>query len=422
MKTAVTLLAVAMSLPSLRAASPGPVSQVGAPLPPPGVRPPPPPATLPPPPNPPGRAVADAGRFSLPLPSLSVSEKADFDVGKAEFLAVETPEGGLGPVFNDVSCVACHFQGGAGGFSRVTVTRFGKLVNGVFDPLVEKGGSLLQKRATSKEFLETIPAEANVVALRLTTPLFGAGLLEAIPDAVILAQETRTKVDGVKGRAARILDPASGQTRVGRFGWKAQHATLDGFAADAYLNEMGVTNRLFPKENAPNGNALLLAKADQVLDPEDAPAEGKADFNLAADFMRLLAPVPPMRPSAQINAGSLVFAQVGCAACHVPVLKTGPSPIAALANREVFAYSDLLLHDMGRLGDGIEQPPAKGNEMRTAPLWGLRLRDRYLHDGRASTLDLAIQAHEGEAAVARERFRKLDAAKRTALLAFLNSL
>ncbi len=397
---------------------------VPAPAPVPAPVAPPPPAKLPPPPQPPGRVVADAGRFGVSLAGLNAAEVADFAAGKVEFLNVEDVAGGLGPIFNDVSCVACHFQGGAGGASNTLVTRFGRVTNGVFDPLVGLGGPLLQRRAIAPEYLEVVPREANVVARRMTTPLFGAGLLEAIPDAVISAYAAAAKPDGVRGRAAMVKDPVSGETRVGRFGWKAQHATLDGFAADAYLNEMGVTSRYFPEENAPNGNKALLAKADKVLDPEDALAVGaeKSDLNLAADFMRLLAAVPRLPSNASIASGEALFRDVGCVVCHVPSMTTGVSRIAALSNKPAAAYSDLLLHDMGRLGDGIAQPPATGKEMRTAPLWGIRLRNRYLHDGRAGTLDMAVLEHDGEAKAARDRYAKLPAAKRQALVAFLNSL
>jgi CxxC motif-containing protein (DUF1111 family) len=376
------------------------------------------------PPQPPGRAIAAAGPHGKALAGLNLTERAAFTAGLTEFLNTETPEGGLGPIFNDVSCVACHFQGGFGGGSRTLVTRFGRLTNGVFDPLTELGGPLLQVKAINPAFLETVPAAANVVARRLTTPVFGAGLIEAIPDAAISAGAALVKPDGVKGRVSMVKDVVSGTQRVGRFGWKAQVATLAAFSADAYLNEMGVTGRYFPEENAPNGNKELLASADKVLDPEDALAAGavKSDSDLAADFMRLLAPVPPLPGAAPTSSGAAVFREVGCAVCHVPSLKTGPSPIAAVANKSVGLYSDLLLHDMGKLGDGIEQGSATMSEMRTAPLWGLRLRDRYLHDGRASTLDMAILAHDGEARIARERYTKLTPAKRNALMAFLSSL
>ena len=445
MKTAASLLTLALVVPSaLLAVAAAPLAPAGPPPPPPpmgGLPPgpaplpplplgPKPPAPVPvvskpaPQPPPPGLAVAKGGKFGLPFSILTDSQKADFAAGKAEFLNIETVEGGLGPIFNDVSCVACHFEGGAGGASRTLVTRFGRLTNGVFDPLVELGGPLLQRRAIAPAYLEVVPREANVVARRITTPLFGAGLVEAIADSTISAYASVAKADGIKGRVALVTDPVSNASRVGRFGWKAQHASLDGFAADAYLNEMGITSRYFPNENAPNGNKALLAKADGVLDPEDALAAGaqKSDLNLAADYMRLLAPVPKLAPTVSSTKGEAVFAQVGCAVCHVPSMKTGSSPVAALANQPVNLYSDLLLHDMGRLGDGIVQSPATANEMRTAPLWGLRLRSLYLHDGRASTLDLAILAHDGEAKAVRDRYAKLPLASRQALVVFLNSL
>jgi len=424
MKTAASLLTLALSVPVSLAAA---VAAGVSPVPPPPPAKPVPASLLPvvaPEPPPPGLAVAKAGKFALPLAGLSSAQAAEFAAGKTEFLNVETVAGGLGPIFNDVSCVACHFEGGAGGASRTFVTRFGRVTNGVFDPLVELGGPLLQRRAIAPAYLEVVPREANVVARRITTPLFGAGLIEAIPDSVIASYASVVKPDGIKGRAASVIDPVTSASRVGRFGWKAQHATLDGFAADAYLNEMGVTSRYFPQENAPNGKRALLTVADKVLDPEDALAAGaeKSDLNLAADYMRLLAPVPRLAPTTVIKSGEAVFAQVGCAVCHVPSMKTGTSPVAALANQTVNLYSDLLLHDMGALGDGIVQAPATAREMRTSPLWGLRLRSLYLHDGRASTVELAIMAHDGEARAVRDRYAKLPAASRLALSAFLNSL
>lgn len=363
-------------------------------------------------------------RGSQMLLGLTPEQAADFQGGLEDFVKVETAETGLGPIFNDVSCVACHDAGGIGGAGRKTVVRFGRVSDGKFDPLTELGGSLLQKRAISPEFLERVPREANVMALRITTPLFGAGLLEAIDDATILENASAPKKDGVVGRAAMVKDPVTGQMRVGRFGWKAQHATLFGFAGDAYLNEVGITSRYFPVENAPNGNQALLEKADRYADPEDVvdPAVNKTDVEKVTDFMRYLAPAPRGPVSARSKAGAEVFAQVGCAQCHKPEMVTSLSAPVGLAGQKVGLYSDLLLHDMGLLGDGIEQPPAKMNEMRTAPLWGLRLRDRYLHDGRATTVDLAILAHDGEAKVIRDRYKALAAEKRQALLEFLKSL
>ena len=369
-------------------------------------------------------APGGAPQFGEPLAGLSTDELAAFTGGRDEFEAVETVAGGLGPIFNDSSCVACHSAGGTGGASNQKVTRFGRSVGGVFSPLDHLGGSLLQARAIDPAVQEHVPAEANVVAQRLATPLFGAGLIEAIPDAEIELNARRPQPDGVRGRALKITDVASGQPRIGRFGWKAQQATLLSFAGDAYLNEMGVTSRLFPTENAPNGNQTLLARYDKVPDVEDSvdPATGQSDIDHAAAFMRLLAPPPPVRATAASLAGGKLFEQARCSACHQPVMLTGPSPVRALAYQPVRLYSDLLLHDMGALGDGFEQDGAKAREMRTAPLWGLRVRPAFLHDGRALSVGQAILLHDGAAARSRDRFKALKPVEQLQLLAFLQTL
>jgi CxxC motif-containing protein (DUF1111 family) len=370
--------------------------------------------------NAPG-AIAQLGD---PLPGLSDAEFAAFTNGLDEFTAVEVPASGLGPIFNGASCVQCHNGPAPGGGSPRRVTRFGRLVDGRFDPLVERGGSLLQRFAIDPRARETIPPEANVIADRLSTPLFGAGLIEAIPDAAILANAARRKSDGISGRAALLTDVSTGAQRVGRFGWKAQQATLLAFSGDAYVNEMGITNRFFPDENAPNGDAARLAAFDAVPDIEDSvdPATGRGDIDGAADFMRLLAPPARLPSTPSADAGERLFAQAGCAACHQPTMQTGPSPIAALDRKIVALYSDLLLHDMGSLGDGIAQAAAGPREMRTAPLWGLRARTPFLHDGRATTLAAAILAHDGEAAAARERYARLAPGQQRELLDFLGTL
>ena len=306
----------------------------------------------------------------------------------------------------------------------VTVTRFGRVVNGVFDPLTQLGGSLLQRFAIDPGVRETVPREANVVAQRLSTPLFGAGLIEAIPDATIEALARQQKPDGVRGRAAIIDDLASGTKRVGRFGWKAQQASLTTFAGDAYVNEMGITNRLFPVENAPNGNRALLARFDKFADPEDPadPTTNRGDIDSLADFMRMLAAPSPTRQSQSASEGERLFSQAGCAVCHQPTMQTGPSPIAALDRKTVALYSDLLLHDMGRLNDSIAQASAGMREMKTPPLWGLRMRQPFLHDGRAATLDEAIRAHDGEGAPARDRYMQLSPLNSQQILDFLRTL
>jgi CxxC motif-containing protein (DUF1111 family) len=361
--------------------------------------------------------------FGDPIPGLTAIQLADFAEGLDDFQEEDTVASGLGPIFNNVSCVACHSVPATGGSSAITVTRFGHLANGAFDPMDSQGGSLLQQNAIDPAVQEVIPANANVIAHRLTTPLFGAGLIEAIPDAQILAN-AGSQGNGISGRVSVVSDVATGQTRVGRFGWKAQQATLLSFAGDAYVNEIGVTSRLFPKENAPNGNVALLAQYDLVADPEDQvdPATGKADIDHFADFMRLLAPPKPLALTTRARAGKQTFADVGCDACHIPAMTTGPSPIAMLDHKLVPLFSDLLLHDMGSLADGIAQGTASTSEMKTAPLWGLRMRVAFLHDGRAATPDAAIRMHDGEAARSRDRYKRLSTNEQQQLLEFLNSI
>jgi CxxC motif-containing protein (DUF1111 family) len=363
-------------------------------------------------------------RAGDPLPGVSDAEFEAFAEGMAEFNNTEDAAGGLGPVFNNTSCVACHSVPAIGGSSPLTVTRFGHRGTGGFDPLELPGGSLLQAMAIDPGAAEVVPPEANVISLRQSTPLFGLGLIEAIPDAAIIAGARLPKPDGVRGKVHYVQDVTTGRIRVGRFGWKAQQATLLAFSGDAYVNEMGITNRFFPTENAPNGDSGKLLQYDHVLDPEDTvdPATGRGDIDAAADFMRFLAPLPQRPAGVSGGAGKQLFQAIGCALCHTPVLQTGPNTSAALHLKPVPLYSDLLLHDMGALGDGITQGQADGRAMRTAPLWGMQASAPYLHDGRAATAEAAIRAHAGEAAVSKSRFEKLTPAQRQQLLDFLNSL
>jgi CxxC motif-containing protein (DUF1111 family) len=423
MKTKWTVLSFIIAVSSLT------IAVLGNPPPQNNNNPPPPakhPAVRPPPhrnhPNvPPGHQPTDYGD---PLGNLTPSQLNDFQNGRDEFENVETIESGLGPIFNNNSCVACHSVPSTGGSSTTTVTRFGRTTNGVFDPLASLGGSLLQAFAINPIGQEVVPTQANVVIHRQTTQLYGLGLIEAIPTTTITQGVKKNNPDGVKGRAAMVLDVVSNTTMVGRFGWKAQQATLLAFAADAYVNEMGITNRYFPTENAPNGNTVILAELDTVADPEDTtdPATGKADIDKFTDYMRYLAPPPTVKMTTNAGSGSGIFQQIGCTNCHTPSMTTGSSKIAALNFQKVNLYSDLLLHDMGSLNDGIQQGGANPNEMKTPPLWGVRSSASYLHDGRAATLDDAIRAHDGEAKASRDRYVKLNAVQQSWLQAFLNSL
>jgi CxxC motif-containing protein (DUF1111 family) len=296
------------------------------------------------------------------------------------------------------------------------------------------GGSLFQDQAISPACAETIPREANVIAKRQTTPLFGMGLIEAIPDAQIeayRAEEVRLH-PGQAGRIHRVVDVASGATRVGRFGWKLQQATLAAFSGDAYVNEMGVTSSLFPTENAPNGDQAKLAACDKVADFEDHDD----DVVLFTNFMRLLAPPPRENDFGQGgrdgrndrrhngggggDRGEDLFERVGCEVCHHSGFRAA-SPIRAINGERVDAFSDFLLHDIGT-GDGIVQGDARGNEIRTTPLWGVSESAPYLHDGSAATIGDAIERHRNQGGSARRAFQDLSHDEQRALLAFLDSI
>ena len=384
-------------------------------------------------PPPPGTDVAPfvglmaATNFGDPFPNLTAAELALFNAGKDEFVAVEAVDEGLGPVFNEAACATCHFGPGTavGGTTGRMETRFGRNVGGTFDPLTSLGGSLLQDHAIGLvadgfTFVpEVVPGEANVVARRITTQLFGLGLVNAVPDdefrhlALLEAATSPTTA----GTPNMVLDIASGQTRVGRFGWKAQVPTLHQFSGDAYLNEMGITNPEFPNESCPQGDCAVLAH-----NPVPGLNDDGTGVTQFTDFMTLLAPPPRGPLSLQVLEGSGIFAIIGCGNCHTPALVTGTSPVAALSGKVFQPFSDFLLHDMGGLGDGIAQGSATGLQIRTAPLWGVRTRALLLHDGRATTLSAAILAHDGQGKRARDRFAGLSPRAQSALLAFLKSL
>lgn len=372
--------------------------------------------------NPPLAGQAAVAGFGDPLPGHTATQLELFLEGRDDFLEVETTEEGLGPIFNGLSCAQCHSVPTVGGGGFINEVRAGRLhPDGRFEEL--PGGSLMSLFSIPPHIAqEVIPAEANVVAFRRSVPLFGAGLIEAIPDQAIISLTMVPKPAGVAGRHHVVTDVVTGQPRVGRFGWKAQHATLRAFAGDAYRNEMGITNEVFPEEGAPNGNRGLLATVDLVPDPEDLPdlATGRSGVDKFANFMRFLAPPPRGEITESVKLGEEVFNRIGCASCHA-VLMTGPSDDPLFDRKPVPLFSDLLLHDIGT-GDGIGQDDARPGEIRTPALWGLRVRSPLLHDGRAASIEDAIRAHGGEAAAVRSGFDGLVPAERQALLDFLGSL
>jgi CxxC motif-containing protein (DUF1111 family) len=361
-----------------------------------------------------------------PLPGLTPVEFEEFRLGLDDFLEVETSEEGLGPAYNGTSCGACHNVPAVGGVSPVAEVRAARrLPSGEHEPLDPFGESLFQLFSVPGHACQaTIPEEANVIARRVPVPLFGAGLVEAIDDSTILAREDPLDADGdgVSGRAAIVIDRGSGQPRVGRFGWKAQHATLVAFGADAYRNEMGITNALFPDEVAAGVDLNRMALCDPIPDPEDIedPRTRRRGIDNFASFMRLLAPIA-RAPEPGAAAGEALFVAAGCVACHVPALVTGANPNPLFDRQPVPLFSDLLLHDIGT-GDGIPQASADPDEIRTPALWGLRVRRPLLHDGSAATIDDAIRRHRGEAERARAAFDALHEGDQGLLLAFLKSL
>ena len=362
-----------------------------------------------------------------PLRGLTAREFSEFRLGLDDFLEVETAEDGLGPAFNGTSCAVCHNAPAVGGGSSMLETRaMYREENGEIRPLDASGETLMHMFSIPTHGCQPLmPMTVAIVARRAPIPLFGAGLVEAIPDAALIALSDPDDFnrDGISGRAAVVTDVATGEKRVGRFGWKSQHATLLAFSADAYRNEMGITNDLFPRELAVGVSAAAMARCDPRPDPEDVrdrltQRRGIDNFET---FMKFLAPVERASLTPEAREGEQVFSAIGCTGCHVPELTTGPNANPLFDRKAVALFSDLLLHDVGT-GDGIPQAAALPNEIRTPALWGLHLRRPLLHDGRAATLDDAIRSHDVEALAVRQRYERLTESARRVLKAFLDSL
>ena len=367
------------------------------------------------------------------LLGLSEAQIERFQIGKSAFEEDLTVEGGLGPIFNKTSCGNCH-NNPVGGPGSQTVTRFGHLgKKGGFDPLAELGGSLLQAEAISEDCAETVPAGANITSFRVTNGFLAYGLVEAISDEDLLANRD-VQPEELRGEAHMVsnFEDPTDELHVGRFGWKAQVASVLTFSADAAQNEMGLSNRFLPFDNAPNGDEELLENCDSVSDPEDGPDEEGYDFiDRVTDFQRLLAP-PPQTPKFGME-GEVFFFDIGCATCHTPSFITADDPDIEpiLRNVVIRPYSDFLLHDMGIAGDGIEQGQGSGRELKTPPLWGLSYRDPLWHDGRfsAGTFDSRVRdaiAEHGvfgsQGASSADAFANATPEAQDLLLRFLQSL
>ncbi len=357
-----------------------------------------------------------------------VADQATHDQDRDVFGEAELIADGLGPVYNAQSCRECHQNPVTGGISQVNELRAGH-----FDGLTffdHPGNSLINDRAIDASIQEHVLAGNEVRALRASLNVLGDGFVEAIPDLTLIVI-SRSQPPNMRGQVIRVpVLEAPGVLRVGRFGWKNQHASLVSFAADAYLNEMGITSPLQPTENTSNGNSV--AAFDTVDDPDD---DGE-DVLTFARFMRSTLAPPrdeALASTPDAQAGSDTFNQIGCAICHVRNIRTadvgttinGGAFIVpeALGNKVIHPFSDFLLHDVGT-GDGIVQNGGAEtlNKLRTPPLWGLRTHDRLLHDGASLTLRAAILRHDNEAARVVDRFRILNARETRELLAFLSSL
>lgn len=350
---------------------------------------------------------------------------------------------GLGPVFNARACADCHQNPVSGGSSQFTEIRAGHNdANGNFVaatvPINDGANtianrSIINDRALVPQAQEHVPDTENIRALRAALNTLGDGFVEAIDDSTLQAiaqQQTEVSDGRIHGEAVEVpVLEAPGQTRIGRFGWKDQHSSLLSFIGDAYLNEMGVTNRLRPKDVTTIGKV--------TADPEDTPDDlGLADIDHFAQFIRGTK-VPPrdtlLAPTGAALAGEALFEKIGCSICHVSTIVTAPAGTVinggtfkvpeALGSKIIHPYSDFLLHDIDT-GDGIVQNPPQdtANKLRTVPLWGLRTHPRHMHDLKSLTLESAIERHGGEAKHVRDRFRELSPTDKQALITFLNSL
>jgi CxxC motif-containing protein (DUF1111 family) len=425
------------------------------------------------------------------LNGLSADETAFFQDGRTRFVEIESVTGGqnngLGPRFNSNSCQSCHAQPSVGGSSpaanpSIAIATLNGAKNVVPWFIVQKGPIREARFKQNPDgtndggvhnlFVITGRSDAagcNIaqpnflpagnpltgqngnpnIIFRIPTPMFGAGLIEAIPDSAILANMSANanikKPLGISGHPNAHLsgnaNHSANDGTITRFGWKAQNKSLLMFAGEAYNVEMGVTNQLFPQERDETPGCILNPTPEDTLNfttpPPSTPNQNTAtvsDIEGFADFMRMLAPPTPAPDTPSIVNGRKAFATTGCAFCHTQSFATGKAiasgsstrPSAALSNQPVNLWSDLLVHHMGEgLADGITQGGAGPDEFRTAPLWGIGQRVFFLHDGRTTDLVKAIEAHNSrgsEASRIIERFNRLSVAQQQDIINFLRAL
>jgi CxxC motif-containing protein (DUF1111 family) len=426
-----------------------------------------------------------------PLKGLTADEAAFFQDGLSRFAQVEVvskgTNNGLGPRFNSNQCLSCHSQPSAGGSSPLQNPQVGvATLSGAKNTIpwfITQSGPVREarfKRSSSGTpdgevhdlFVITgrtdapgcdiaqpnfLPAgdpptgrhgNPNII-FRIPTAVFGAGLIEAIPDSAILANMNSNVSEksalGISGHANAHLsgnvNVSANDGTITRFGWKAQNKSLLMFAGEAYNVEMGISNQLFPQERDETPGCRFNATPEDTLNFTTTPSSTGnsntaviSDIEAFANFMRMLAPPTPAPPTPSSEKGRNTFARIGCAHCHTPSFTTGAMiasgsstvPSAALSNQTANLFSDLLVHHMGDgLADGITQGGAGPDEFRTAPLWGVGQRAFFLHDGRAANLVEAIRAHKSrrsEANMVIDRFEKLNTQEQQEIVDFLRSL
>jgi CxxC motif-containing protein (DUF1111 family) len=357
------------------------------------------------------------------------------DADRATFEEREGTPQGLGPVYNAQSCAECHQNPVTGAISQITELRAGHNDNlGNFVNPVG-GRSLINDRATDPSIQMRVPLTETIQTFRTSLNTLGDGFVEAV-NSNDLVEISERQPRGMQGEWIQVpVLESPGQIRVGRFGWKDQHASLLSFSSDAYLNEMGVTNQFNLIENNSLGRSTAGFPGYDAPNPPFGEDQSQ-DINAFTEFMRS-AKAPPrdavLAATPDAQAGQALFQRVGCAVCHVPNLVTAPAGTVinggaltvspALGNVVFHPYSDFLLHNVGT-GDGIQQngPADTANKVRTAPLWGSRTRDRLMHDGLSLTSVNAILRHSGEATPVVNNFRNLTTTQKAQLLAFLNSL
>ncbi len=355
--------------------------------------------------------------------------QAQFDLDRGVFEERDDIAKGLGPVYNAQGCVECHQNPITGAISQITELRAGHFngTNFVDHP----GGSLINDRAIDASIQERVLGGNEVRTFRTSLNILGDGFVECV-DSNTLLGISNGQPAAMRGQFIQIpVLEAPGNNRGGRFGWKNQHASLLSFASDAYLNEVGITNQFNLVENTSNGNSV--AAFDTV--PDTAPFGEDADNDIAvfARFMRATKAPSRGAINADVTAGDALFNSVGCNICHVRDIVTAPPGTvinggqftipAALGNKRIHPLSDFLLHDVGT-GDGIVQNGGQStrNKVRTPPLWGMRTRNRLMHDGETLTRTEAILRHDGEANSVVAAFNALNATQKNQVIAFLNSL